>query len=116
MKIGGGGPPFKTKDGWIFIYHGVTYTPGKVWGDYKLGMMITELKNPEKIRYRSPKPILEPTEKYELASRKGGPNVVFTCGQVVKRGKVLVYYGGGDRAIGVAEGRVSDFLLGRREK
>lgn len=116
MKIGGGGPPFKTEVGWIFIYHGVTHTPGKAFGKYQLGVIITDLKNPEEVLYRSDEPILEPTEEYELARDASGPDVVFTCGQIVHDEKVLVYYGGGDTSIGVADAEISDFIPKRMRK
>lgn len=102
-KVGAGGPPIKTDEGWLFIYHGVD--KGKV---YRLGYALIDLENPERVIFRSEEPILEPKEDYEL--RGAVPNVVFTCGAVVKDGKLFVYYGGADTVIAVATTKLSDLL------
>jgi predicted GH43/DUF377 family glycosyl hydrolase len=109
VKIGGGCPPIKTDNGWVFIYHGVSPRGKNFFGVYRLGIYATSLTNPEEIIYRSKKPILEPKERYELARVRGGPDVVFSCGHAILGDKVLVYYGGGDVAIGVAEAKLKDF-------
>jgi len=111
-KIGAGAPPIKTPLGWLFIYHGVDYpSPPRrqvktAWGTidwkrkYRLGVMLIDKNNPEKIIYRSEKPILEPKEDYEINGMV--PNVVFSCGAVVKDDKLFVYYGGADTVTCVA--------------
>lgn len=115
VKIGGGAPPIKTKYGWLLIYHGVDFAYV-----YKLGTILVDLRNPSKLLHRSPNPILEPEEIYEVGE-KGKcwvPNVVFTCGVVQKADKevleeddeILVYYGAADTVIGVAEGQISDLV------
>jgi predicted GH43/DUF377 family glycosyl hydrolase len=43
---------------------------------------------------------LEPELEWEKVGLV--PNVVFSCGQVIKDGFLYVYYGGADRVIGVA--------------
>lgn len=102
-KVGAGGPPIKTDESWLFIYHGVD--KGKV---YRLGYALIDLENPERVIFRSEEPILEPKEDYEL--RGAVPNVVFTCGAIVKDGKLFVYYGGADTVIAVATAKLSDLL------
>lgn len=122
-KIGAGPPPLETKDGWLFIYHGVdeegnrrdAFT-GKVRPKlfYRLGVMLIDKNNPEKILYRSEKPILEPKTKYE---KKGFvPNVVFSCGAVIIKDTLYVYYGGADTVIGLATCKVSEMLKLIKEK
>ena len=115
VKIGGGAPPIKTRYGWLLIYHGVDYA--RV---YRLGVMLVDLNDPAKLLYRSPNPILEPEEIYEVGEkgRSWVPNVVFTCGVVPKVNKkvleaddeILVYYGAADTVIGVAEGKISHLI------
>lgn len=121
FKIGAGPPPIETKRGWLFIYHGVDRKGPlrrevfKIWKKkeafkyiYRLGVMLIDKENPEKILYRSEKPILEPKEKYE---KKGlVPNVVFSCGAVVIKDTLFVYYGGADTVIGVASCKINDIL------
>ena len=94
---GAGAPPIKTDKGWLLLYHAMDRNdPDK----YKLGAMLLDLNDPTVILYRSPKPILEPNMSYENDSKAG---VVYASGAVIKNGNLLVYYGGGDRHVCVAE-------------
>lgn len=96
VKLGIAGPPFETKEGWVLIYHGVSQ-PGSV---YKVGAILLDLYNPLKVLARTDYPIFEPEMPYELEGQV--PNVVFPCGQVVMGDLLYVYYGGGDKVVGVA--------------
>ncbi|MBA3047381.1 hypothetical protein KKC83_05575 [Patescibacteria group bacterium] len=94
-KVGITGPPIKTKYGWLLIYHGVSdHTT------YRLGAILLDLSNPEKIIARTDKPILEPMMKYEMEGQM--PNIIFSCGVALKDKKLYVYYGGADSVLGVA--------------
>ncbi len=94
-KIGIAGPPIRTDNGWLLIYHGVSHN-----STYTLGIALLDLTDPSKVISRQKEPILEP----ELDWEKEGcvPNVVFSCGQIETSGKILVYYAGADTVIGVA--------------
>lgn len=115
-KIGAGAPPLKTKFGWLHIYHGVGRWKGK--RTYALGVVLTPFDDPTKIIYRSPEPILEPEEYYEIEGWV--PDVVFTCGVVPKfkdsteileeTDEILVYYGGADEVMALAEGKIGDLI------
>lgn len=114
LKIGAGAQPLKTRYGWLLIYHGVDYNYV-----YSLGVILVDLYNPQKVLYRSPNPILQPEEEYEIgADGAWVPNVVFTCGAVSDNNKevlddndeVLVYYGAADTSIGVASAKVADLI------
>ncbi len=100
-KIGIAGPPFRTKNGWLLIYHGVSQE-----NRYSLGVMLLDLEDPSKVIARQRGPILEPELEWEINGHV--PNVVFSCGQAVIDNRVLVYYGGGDTVIGVAEMLLDD--------
>ncbi len=105
QKIGAGAPPIKTKYGWLLIYYAV--------GDrdssrYKIGAMLLDLKEPEKVLYRSEEPILEPEEWYENTGYKAG--IVYPCGAVVKDNDLYVYYGGADNYVCVAKANLEKFL------
>jgi len=102
-KVGIAGVPIKTKYGWILIYHGISDH-----NKYRLGAILLDLKNPEKILARTEKPILEPIEKYEIEGEV--PNVVFSCGAVMKNNLIYVYYGGADKVIGVATIKLDDLI------
>lgn len=126
-KIGAGPPPIETKKGWLFLYHGVNrkrplrrevfkiFKRKEVLKSiYRLGVMLIDKGNPEKILYRSKKPILEPKKGYE---KKGiVPNVVFSCGAVVIKDTLFVYYGGADTVIGVATCKLSEILRAIEKK
>jgi predicted GH43/DUF377 family glycosyl hydrolase len=105
-KVGIAGPPIKLKDFWLLVYHGVEQK--KVGRVYRLGFILIDLKNPEKILYRSKEPIFEPVKDYELKGQV--PTVVFSCGAVVKEKELFLYYGGADTVIGVATADISKFL------
>lgn len=94
-RVGIGGPPIRTKDGWFLIYHAADAN-----NVYRLGAVLLDLEDPSKIIARQKEPILEP----ELQWEKEGyiPNVVFSCGNAVKDDTIYVYYGGADTVIGVA--------------
>jgi predicted GH43/DUF377 family glycosyl hydrolase len=103
FKIGGGAPPIKTEEGWLIIYHAVD----KEY-NYRLGAAVADLAQPHKILKRGREPILEPQEEYEI---KGDvPNVVFTCGAVLKDDKIYLYYGGADTVICVATANLYEIL------
>ena len=94
-KVGITGPPIKTEHGWLLIYHGVSQN-----SKYRLGAILLDLENPEKIIARTNRPILEPLMDYEIEGQIR--NVVFSCGVVLQGGTLFVYYGGGDTVLGVA--------------
>jgi len=94
-KIGIAGPPIKTEAGWLLIYHGVSEAR-----KYSLGIALLDLEDPTRVIGRQNEPILEPELGWEISGHV--PNVVFSCGQVVLGDEIHVYYGGADKAIGVA--------------
>lgn len=95
-KIGLNGPPIKTSDGWLLLYHGVSKKDLK----YRMGAALLDLKNPLKVLARLPNPILEPYTWYENQGYREG--TVFSNGQIVKDGILYVYYGGADKYTAVA--------------
>jgi predicted GH43/DUF377 family glycosyl hydrolase len=110
-KIGITGPPIETKDGWLLIYHGVSNPGGlnpPAGGIYKLGAALLDLEDPSLVIARTDYPILEPEMPYE---KKGvRRDVVFSCGVVVIKNNLLVYYGGADKVIGVATINLHEML------
>jgi len=93
---GVGAPPIKTEKGWLTFYHAMdSQYPDR----YKLGVMLLDLENPEKMVSKYHRPILEPDEVYE---NDGKPGVIYVCGAVIKKNKIFVYYGGADKVTCVA--------------
>ncbi|MGI6487726.1 MAG: glycosidase [Syntrophomonadaceae bacterium] len=115
LKIGAGTQPLKTKYGWLMIYHGVDQQ--RV---YRLGSMLVDLNNPERLIYRSPNPVLSPEMEYEVGKKGESwvPNVVFTCGAVPAEEKeildaedeLIIYYGAADTHLCVGSATVGDLI------
>jgi predicted GH43/DUF377 family glycosyl hydrolase len=103
VKIGAGGTPIELNEGYLFIYHGVDEAK-----HYSLGAALLDKNNPEKVLYRSEKPILTPCESYECVGDV--PNVVFSCGNVQLDDQVIIYYGGADSVLCVASYELNELL------
>ena len=99
-----GPPPIKTRYGWLIFYHAMDKDdPGR----YKLGALLLDSKDPRKILYRSNYPVLEPDEWYENDWK---PGIIYASGAVVRNGILFIYYGGGDKHIGVAYTNLDEFV------
>ena len=102
-RVGAGGVPIETDEGWLVIYHAYDYDHV-----YRLGGCLLDLDEPQRVIYRAVDYFMEPTEVWEL---KGDvPNVVFSCANPVVDGKVYLYYGGADRMIGLATAELTDII------
>jgi predicted GH43/DUF377 family glycosyl hydrolase len=102
-KVGIAAPPIKTAQGWLLLYHGVSWST-----TYRVGAVLLDLDDPTIVRARTAIPLFEPEEEYE---RKGYiPNVVFPCGAVVRGGTLYMYYGGADSVVGVATIKMATLL------
>lgn len=93
-RVGIAGPPIKTEQGWVVIYHAADEN-----NVYRLGIALLDLNDPTKVLYRQPEPILEPELPWEINGYI--PNVVFSCGQAEVGDDIWLYYGGADTVIGV---------------
>jgi predicted GH43/DUF377 family glycosyl hydrolase len=102
-KVGAAGPPIELNEGWLMIYHGVSFE--KV---YSLGVALLDKKDPETIIHRSEIPILFPVKDYERFGKV--PNVVFSCGNVFIDDRVLLYYGACDTVLCVATYDIAELL------
>lgn len=105
IKIGAGTPPVRTTHGWLSMYHGVDLidnTGSKPKFRYCAGVVIHDLERPDRILYRSRKPLLVPES--ELERRGIVDNVVFPSGIDPRAdlgpGVFDVYYGMADSTIG----------------
>jgi len=106
-RLGAGGVPFLTPEGWLSIYHG---SDGHRYG---LGALLLDAEAPYVVRARSEEPIMLPEAGYET---KGFfPNTVFTCGTVAEAdGTLRIYYGAADESIAVAVTTVEEVLASLR--
>lgn len=106
-KLGINTPPIKTEHGWLTLYHAVG--PDKY---YRLGALLLDLENPAKVLHRTPEWIMQSEAEYEILGYYRG--CVFPCGKVVIGDTLFVYYGAGDKYVGLATcklGALLDHLL-----
>ncbi|MEI6351794.1 MAG: glycoside hydrolase family 130 protein [Verrucomicrobiota bacterium] len=90
VKIGNCGSPIETDAGWLVITHGVG--PMR---KYCIGAMLLDLNDPSKVLSHLSEPLLSAKD----AEREGYvPNVVYTCGALVHRGRLILPYGLSDTA------------------
>ena len=69
---------------------------------YRTGIAVFDRQDPRKLLYRSDTPVFQPELDWEKVGQV--PNVVFVEGLAQKEGgKLLFYYGGADKYVGVAE-------------
>ncbi|MFZ0592747.1 MAG: glycoside hydrolase family 130 protein [Bryobacteraceae bacterium] len=90
-----GPPPVLTNKGVLLIYNGAD---DKLV--YRTGWALFDRTNPAHVIARSDSPVFEPEEQWEKTGQV--PNVVFVEGLIREPGRWLLYYGGGDRNVGVA--------------
>jgi predicted GH43/DUF377 family glycosyl hydrolase len=91
-----GPPPILTPHGIVFVYNGAD---DKLV--YRTAVAVFDRKDPTKLLFRSDKPIFEPEKEWEKVGQV--PNVVFVEGAVQQGDRLLFYYGGADKYVGVAE-------------
>lgn len=102
-RVGAGGPPILTDEGWLMLYHG--YDDAHV---YCMGVALLDKDDPTKVLKRPRASVLEPRTAWEL--RGDVPNVVFGCANPVVDGTVYLYYGGADRVVGLATANLAELL------
>ena len=104
-RVGAGASPIKTEHGWLEIYHGADENHR-----YCLGAFLLDLENPTKVISRTERPIMVPTEKYELTGFFG--NVVFTNGHIVESDgdTVTIYYGASDEVVCGAQFSIKEIM------
>lgn len=102
-RIGAGAPPIKTPSGWLELYHGADER-----NRYCMGAILLDLNDPTKLLARAEQPILVPEADYERVGFFG--DVVFSCGALVSRDIVKLYYGVSDTSMACAELRLSEIL------
>ncbi|MEP6669154.1 MAG: glycoside hydrolase family 130 protein [Chthoniobacter sp.] len=84
VKIGNCGSPVETKAGWLVITHGVG--PMR---KYSIGALLLDLRDPTKVLAELREPLLQ-----AVGSEREGyvPNVVYTCGALLHRDRLILPY------------------------
>jgi len=102
VQLGNCGSPIETDAGWLVLSHGVG--PMR---KYCIGAFLLDRKDPSKVIGRLREPLLQPSQD----EREGYvPNVVYTCGALIHRGKLIIPYGLSDHATSFATVPVGDVL------
>jgi predicted GH43/DUF377 family glycosyl hydrolase len=102
LQLGNCGSPIETDAGWLVLTHGVG--PMRT---YNVGAVLLDLEDPTRIIGQLDEPLLSPA-----ADEQDGyvPNVVYSCGGLVHAGTLVIPYGIGDCAIGVATVPLDELL------
>jgi predicted GH43/DUF377 family glycosyl hydrolase len=102
LQLGNCGPPIETEAGWLVLTHGVG--PMR---NYRIGAILLDLEDPTRIVGQLREPLLS-----AAADEQDGyvPNVVYSCGSLVHGGTLVLPYGIGDAAIGIATVPLDDLL------
>lgn len=95
-----GPAPIVTSEGIVLIYNGAD---DKLV--YRTGVAVFDRKHPWKLLRRSDDPVFAPQQPWERVGQV--PNVVFVEGMVKQRDRYLLYYGGADQYVGVAESAIT---------
>jgi predicted GH43/DUF377 family glycosyl hydrolase len=94
-----GPPPILTSRGIVLIYNGADDHLV-----YRTGVAVFDRLDPRKLISRTDEPIFSPEKDWERVGQV--PGVVFVEGLVQQGNRWLIYYGGADKYIGVAEAPV----------
>jgi len=102
VQLGNSGSPLETEKGWLLITHGVG--PMR---RYSLGAVLLDLEDPSRIIGQLKEPLLVANEE----EREGYvPNVVYSCGSLIRNGDLIIPYGMSDYATGFATVRMDELL------
>jgi predicted GH43/DUF377 family glycosyl hydrolase len=102
VQIGNCGSPVEIDEGWLLLTHGV----GPV-RRYSIGAVLLDKKNPAKILARSREPLVRP----EPSNREGYvPNVVYTCGAMRHKERIILPYAVSDTFCTVATMKIGALL------
>lgn len=102
-QIGANTVPMRTDHGWLVLHH--AKGPDNL---YRLGAMLLDLDDPGVVLHRTPEPIMEPEEDYEFTEIYHG--CLFPCGKILRDGVLHVYYGAGDKHVGLATVEFDPFM------
>jgi predicted GH43/DUF377 family glycosyl hydrolase len=102
VQIGNCGSPIELDEGWLLLTHGV----GPV-RRYSIGAVLLDKADPTKVLARSREPLVRP----EAPDREGYvPNVVYTCGAMRFKDRIILPYAVSDTFSMVATMKISALL------
>ena len=94
VQVGNCGSPLETDQGWLLLTHGVG--PMR---EYWMGAVLLDIDDPMRVIGYLKEPLLAPLE----SEREGYvPNVVYSCGGILHRGRIVIPYAVADTASAIA--------------
>jgi len=105
-RVGAAAVPIEIEQGWLLIYYGAKDTTAGPL--VRLGAVILDREDPSKVIARSNIPLLSPRENYERIGDV--PNMVFSCGAVLKDDELHIYYGASDSCICLGTASVNEIV------
>jgi predicted GH43/DUF377 family glycosyl hydrolase len=102
VQMGNCGSPIETEHGWLVLTHGVG--PMRT---YRLGALLLDLEQPERVVADLPEPILE-----AVGDERDGyvPNVVYSCGALRHGDQLVLPYGASDQRTKIATLSLTDLV------
>jgi predicted GH43/DUF377 family glycosyl hydrolase len=91
MQIGNCGSPLELEEGWLVLTHGVG-----ALRRYSIGALLLDKEDPTKVIGRLSEPLISPGDRERIGYV---PNVVYTCGFIAHKDRLIIPYGSADRAI-----------------
>ncbi len=88
-RIGAGPQPLRTEIGWLLFYHGATEDHV-----YRVGAVVLDPEDPERVIWRSSEPLMVPEAAYE--NEGFFENVIFPTGLILNEDTLEIYYGASD--------------------
>ena len=102
VQIGNCGSPIETDQGWIVMTHGV----GNM-RQYSIGVILLDLEDPSKVIAHLEEPLLKANEE----EREGYvPNVIYSCGSILEKDKLIIPYAMSDVATRIAIVDVNELI------
>jgi predicted GH43/DUF377 family glycosyl hydrolase len=102
IQMGNCGSPIEIDEGWLVVTHGVGFAR-----NYCIGACLLDKADPSKVLARTANPILEPDD----GSRAGYvPNVVYSCGGLLRGRTLLLPYGVADNYAAFATIEIDDLV------
>lgn len=105
-RIGAAAVPIEIEQGWLLIYYGAKDTSAGPL--IRLGAAILDREDPSKVIARSNIPIISPREYYERVGDV--PNMVFSCGAIIRDDELWIYYGASGSCIALGTVRIDEVV------
>jgi predicted GH43/DUF377 family glycosyl hydrolase len=102
IQMGNCGSPIEIDEGWLLLTHGVG-----VARTYCIGACLLDKEDPSRVLARTPSPLLAP----DAGARDGYvPNVVYSCGALVRDRTLLLPYGVADNFAAFATVKLDELV------